>query len=40
LADKIRDELSENGITIKDKDNKTEWEYKWAKKKYIFLTQH
>ena len=28
LADKIRDELSENGITIKDKDNKTEWEYK------------
>ena len=28
LADKIRDELSENGITIKDKDNRTEWEYK------------
>jgi cysteinyl-tRNA synthetase len=28
LADKIRDELSINGITIKDKDNKTEWEYK------------
>jgi cysteinyl-tRNA synthetase len=28
LADKIRDELSKNGIAIKDKDNKTEWEYK------------
>jgi len=28
LADKIRDELSINGITIKDKDSKTEWEYK------------
>jgi cysteinyl-tRNA synthetase len=28
LADKIRDELSKNGITIKDKDNKTEWKYK------------
>jgi len=28
LADKIRDELSKNGITIKDKNNKTEWEYK------------
>ena len=28
LADKIRDELSKNGIVIKDKDNKTEWEYK------------
>jgi cysteinyl-tRNA synthetase len=28
LADSIRDELSKNGITIKDKDNKTEWEYK------------
>jgi cysteinyl-tRNA synthetase len=28
LADKIREELSKNGITIKDKDHKTEWEYK------------
>ena len=28
LADKIRDELSKNGISIKDKDNKTDWEYK------------
>ena len=28
LADSIRDELSKNGITIKDKDNNTEWEYK------------
>ena len=28
LADKIRDELSKNGIAIKDKDNNTEWEYK------------
>jgi cysteinyl-tRNA synthetase len=28
LADKIRDELSKNGIAIKDKDNRTEWEYK------------
>ena len=28
LADMIRDELSKNGIVIKDKDNKTEWEYK------------
>ena len=28
LADKIRDELSKNGIAIKDKNNKTEWEYK------------
>jgi len=28
LADKIRDELSKNGIAIKDKDNKTEWKYK------------
>jgi len=28
LADKIRDDLSKNGIVIKDKDNKTEWEYK------------
>ena len=28
LADRIRDELSKNGIVIKDKDNKTEWEYK------------
>jgi len=28
LADRIRDELSKNGIVIKDKDNKTEWDYK------------
>ena len=28
LADKIRDELSKNGIAIKDKDNNTDWEYK------------
>jgi len=28
LADKIRDELLKNGIIIKDKVNKTEWEYK------------
>jgi cysteinyl-tRNA synthetase len=28
LADRIRDELFKNGIDIKDKDNKTEWEYK------------
>ena len=28
LADKIRDELYKNGIAIKDKNNKTEWEYK------------
>ena len=28
LADKIRDELSKNGIAIKDKDNKTKWDYK------------
>ena len=28
LADKIRDELSKNGIAIKDKDDKTDWEYK------------
>jgi len=28
LADRIRDELFKNGISIKDKDNKTEWEYK------------
>jgi cysteinyl-tRNA synthetase len=28
LADKIRDELSKNGISIKDKDYKTEWKYK------------
>jgi len=28
LADRIRYELSKNGIVIKDKDNKTEWEYK------------
>jgi cysteinyl-tRNA synthetase len=28
LADRIRDELFKNGIAIKDKDNKTEWEYK------------
>jgi len=28
LADKIRDELSKNGIVIKDRNNKTEWEYK------------
>jgi len=27
-ADSIRDELSKNGIDIKDKDNETEWEYK------------
>jgi cysteinyl-tRNA synthetase len=28
LADKIRDELSENGIEIKDNNNRTDWEYK------------
>ena len=28
LADKIRDELLENGIVIEDKQNKTEWKYK------------
>jgi len=28
LADKIRNELSKNGIDVKDKDNKTEWKYK------------
>ena len=28
LADRIRDELSKNGIVVKDKDNRTEWEYK------------
>jgi cysteinyl-tRNA synthetase len=28
LADRIRDELSKNGIAIQDKENKTEWEYK------------
>jgi len=28
LADKIRDELAKNGIAIRDKDSKTEWEYK------------
>ena len=40
LADNIRDELSNNGISIKDKEDNTEWEYKWPKKKYIFLTLH
>ena len=28
LADNIRDELSNNGISIKDKEDNTEWEYK------------
>ena len=28
LADKIRDDLLENGIVIEDKKNKTEWKYK------------
>ena len=28
LADKIRNELSKNGVDVKDKDNKTEWKYK------------
>ena len=28
LADKIRDELFKNGISIEDKQNKTEWKYK------------
>ena len=28
LADKIRDDLLENGIAIEDKQNKTEWKYK------------
>ena len=28
LADKIRDDLLENGIVIEDKHNKTEWKYK------------
>ena len=28
LADKIRNELSENGILIEDKDDKTTWKYK------------
>ena len=28
LADKIRNELSENGILIEDKDDKTKWKYK------------
>ena len=28
LADKIRDDLLENGIVIEDKQNKTEWKYK------------
>ena len=28
LADKIRNELFENGILIEDKDDKTTWKYK------------
>ena len=40
LADKIRDDLFKNGIVIEDKQNKTEWKYKWAKKKFLFLIQH
>jgi len=28
LADKIRDDLLENGIIIEDRQNKTEWKYK------------
>ena len=39
LADSIRIELEKNGIIIEDKQNKTTWKYKWAKKKYIFLIQ-
>ena len=39
LADKIRKELEDNGVIIEDKQNKTTWKYKWARKKYIFLIQ-
>ena len=37
LADKIRNELTENGILIEDKDDTTTWKYKWPKRKYLFL---
>ena len=39
-ADKIRDELSDKGVLIEDKDGKTLWKFKWVKNDYIFLIQH
>ena len=40
LADKIRDDLLENGIDVEDNQDKTQWKYKWIKKKFLFLTLH
>ena len=40
LADKIRDDLLENGIVVEDNQDKTQWKYKWIKKKFLFLTLH
>ena len=39
-ADKIRDELLDKGVLIEDKDGKTIWKFKWAKKDYTYLIQH
>ena len=39
LADKIRNELLDKGILIEDKDGKTTWKIKWAKKDYTYLIQ-
>ena len=40
LSDKIRDELLNKGVLIEDKDGKTTWKLKRAKKNYIYLIQH
>ena len=38
-ADRIRDELLDKGVLIEDKDGKTLWKFKWAKKDYTYLIQ-
>ena len=38
-ADKIRDELLDKGVLIEDKNGKTLWKLKWAKKDYTYSIQ-
>ena len=38
-ADRIRDELLDKGVLIEDKDGKTLWKFKCAKKDYTYLIQ-
>ena len=39
-SDNIRNYLLDKGVLIEDKDGKTIWKFKWARKSYIFLTPH